>query len=454
MNARRTAVLPLLCLAAALAAQDYGLELGSSAGISRTADISVSGAVTPSAWLTAPLGARSRIALRLNFSWRFSSDEAVAAGFPSFPYMFDPVELRFSSRFSDAEAGLTGLGLSLGRFTWRDPTGYVFSHRLDGIVLDGRYRIGSFELLAGYTGLLWSGSSGAYMSLADNSASLSEVFGPPRFIGAAVVRSPELAGHSLYLSALAQEDLRDPDTLTAEGETVYGLVTGGTLDTQYLSAGFTGSLWEPLAYGAFFTLNTGRVLSYLIASDAETGEYRYMPVAGLLTGLTAHFTPGWPLEPVFGLRFLYGSGDADAIEFTEGNTSGSFTTFKPVTGTGTGLVFSPSLGNICLFDLSAAAVPFGGTGSRTLRSLRVSGKALVFLRSGAGPVSEPGIKADAASSYLGTELDLTANMKILSDLSAGFSFGVFLPGAEPAGAFDPSCGAPQFSGRLSVLFSM
>jgi hypothetical protein len=307
MRGRRIAALlfSLVCMGSVLRAQDWGVELGSSFGVSRTAETAVNGALGPAAWFTAPLWTGTQLAFRLNFSYRFSTDPAEAARFPAFPYMFDPVELRISARLMSADAGRTGLGLALGRFTWSDPTGIVFSHRLDGAALDGRFAFGSFELLAGYTGLMWASSSSIVLSRADVSQPDDALLGPPRLIGSLTLRSPALRGNTVFLSGLAQKDFTPADRLAQEGGTEYLPDRGGAVDTLYVSAGAAGTPIKGLSYSGFFTLGTGRVLSFLASEAYPAGSYSYSQMLGYLAGLSARYAFSGVMTPTLALRLLF-----------------------------------------------------------------------------------------------------------------------------------------------------
>jgi len=232
----------------------------------------------------------------------------------------------------------------------------------------------------------------------------------------------------------AQMDMRDDSDLT----------TGGKLDTQYFGLTISGPILSSLFYDSFAYLGTGQSHSgiaddYSVLSFLGSAGLRYYMEDFLFSRMS--------------FRFLYSSGDSDyTTSFTEGNTSGDSSNFVPISGKSTGLVFSPSLGNIFLTQLSYSLKPFSSMGNSVLKNIQLELTDVNFFRSTTGLISESGIDPASDSLYLGTEIDGTVNFRPFSDLGVSLSTGVFIPNNGSDGAFLDTQEI-EFLSRLGLSFS-
>jgi hypothetical protein len=450
----RLLVVPFLLLAAFLAsAQESGASLDTSASYSMETVASADVSATSTIYLLPQLGNASfKLRLGLSASYDLGLDGSGAAlDLPTSLDALDLQELLFVVSKPLPEEGLRSFGLALGRFAYADPTGLIYNYRLDGLTLELGYKAIALDMVLGYTGLMWKGLSTVSMNVADLSA--TGLLGSPRALFAINLRTPPLFGQSLFLSVLAQEDLRDPGAFASEYTTEYDLEKGGPFDSQYASAGLSGML-GPLVYSLFGSFESGRVLSY-ITDAASSTDYRYTfePVRAFAGGLSLSAFLGSSLT--CGLKFTYGSGDADASDYVEGNTEGDSTLFVPVTKSAANLIFCPQAGNMIQAELNLGWKPFPRIRFGLL-SLAVASKTSAFIKAGDGPVSEAGILAAASNPLIGFEEDLILSWALLSDLNLTLMAGAFMPMLDPVGAFDSTYeGARlQYLARLGLSLSM
>lgn len=351
---------------------------------------------------------------------------------------YDVDQLAATLVFQKPATDLSALKWTLGRFDVGEPTGLVLNHPGDGTRFVFSYSGATLTVLAAYTGLILRESSGLTPSLADLAAA-DALLASPRLIGSVEGSFSPVRGHTLTVSALAQQDLNPRKNLTPEWETVYTGDTGGTLDTQYLTLMADGAVTDTLYYEAFGTFGAGSTLSWLSAPSSVTGFlYEYKPIVSYLAGTS--FTLYLPdvLSSSFTARILASSGDADASSTIEGNTKGDSNLFIPYTSSSLGTVFSPALSNLIYYELGGTLKPMG------VLPLVLSFKALGFQRSLAGVINATGVLRGGPL-WMGQELDLGISWQPLSDLSVSLSTGAYLP---TAGTFAP--GTPEAGLQYAV----
>ncbi|MFH2112985.1 MAG: hypothetical protein ABIJ86_00595 [Spirochaetota bacterium] len=388
-----------------------------------------------------PVGSRTRMVLKAGATLSYSYSGETGEGTLSYPAeagQFDLQEASWNFGSALPEEKLDLLTAALGRIPYVDPTGALYSYRLDGLSLRAAYGRLSVQAILGYTGFLPE-SATILNSTSDNNYGTEGFlpgFAPPRAVAAFTLRPPSIAGIELYASFVAQEDLRDDSQLVQEYETVKAFDSSGPADKAFIAFGFSGPPSSPIAYSAYTAMQLGRVLSYIEDPSSLTGyRYLYAPVKAFSLGgqLRLAISPRINLA----LRLQYGSGDPDADTGIEGNTEGDSTLFVPITQSSTGLVFSPQAGNVSLLSASLSGKPFP-TVALGHKAITLVSRTFLFAKNGEGPISEAGVDPSAGFSLLGLEQDITATAKLLSDLNASLSLGTFVPFSTPFGAFDPS----------------
>ncbi len=373
-------------------------------------------------WLDAEFN--PRLSLTLQGSYTYSLDR---------PYLFDVDILKLQGRFPLGDSSV--LDFSLGRFRGADFSALLFSDNLDGAQVSWGSARANLSLAVGFLGLELKPVSTVSMSWADvNSTSL---LAPPRLLEMLQVELPELLGRqSLVMALVAQQDLRSQNGLLQEGDTVFVGGLGGRLSTEYLGVALRGPLAGGLYYDLFGYFGTGRMLSYI------GGAYSYEWILSGLAGAGVRFFKEQWLSSNAELRLLLATGDEDfANSFIEGNQGGLATVFQTISQPELALLFTPRLGNLALAEASYSLKP----GS----ALQIILKGTFFLRPTTGPISDARVDPASSLPYLGTEVDLTARLRVFSDLGLAFTAGAFLPGD----AFLAGYREPDFGGRIELSFS-
>jgi hypothetical protein len=436
-------------------AQDFGIDVDSSATFLSTANASLSEANKAILWVKLPLGSAFRFDAKGNVSWSGTGTldstgpasllSAYAYTANSFGWDIDLVKFGFA--IPNPQADLPSMAFSFGRYSFADQTRLVYSGKADGASIAFNYGIVQFSLDAAYTGFLFKRTTIIELTDTDIAANSSEsnLFASPRALVKAELSFPNIFGHSAAVSAFVQEDMRPAASFVQEWETTYVPGSGGPLDTQYLSLKVSGPIFDAIFYELTGAFGAGRVLRYVADDASPTGDsYQYKPILSGLGSATISWYPSFLPGSMIALRGVFASGDA-------GDGSAGSTNFIPITSTPLGLVFSPKLSNIAFGELTASAQPVPGMKLQTLV------KVLSFFRPTTGPVSEPGVHADSISNYLGSELDIYIIYRILSDLGISFTLGAFMPGIDPMGAFDSTYAVPgsiHYSAGLAVSISM
>ncbi len=320
----------------------------------------------------------------------------------------------------------------LGRFVVSDMSGYVLNHRMDGLRLDFAYPGADLSLTAGFTGLLLKPNSTIIMSHLDtvNAGLSSVVLGSPRLVGSVTLTFPQLfAFQTLGLDLVYQKDLHSGDSVITEGATTQDLNRGGLLDTQYIGLELGGPLTPSFFYNLFGYLNTGSTLSFVADANSPTGSsYQYEPVLAYAAGLKMDIYPSF-MKSHLGFEGLFSSGDSDATLYNEGSTTGSSTTFVPISqNTGYAVVYTPQLGNLARVGINFSIKPFYAASSDWLRTFQAEVKAFGFFRPNVGQaVSAGGAVPGVGGPYLGSEIDAYLRIRPYSDFGVELSSGVFLP---------------------------
>ncbi len=295
----------------------------------------------------------------------------------------------------------------IGRFTVSEPTGLVFSSRVDGIAFDIDMPNIDIRLAAGYTGLIGVHNSNVAMSFPDlvERASADTWFGPPRIVLHTGIGLPEIIGRqSVTVGAVAQFDRRVSDDATPPEE---------LLDSQYAYVKVDG----PIAGGLYYDASVAGMLKQLDRPEEDL-ELGY----GLAGRMRARYFLGVNDRHVVTLEARYGSGEV-----------GAFDRYTPISTPSLGLLKSYSGGDLLLGMLDYSVRPFVRSPRRGARSLQLS----VY--------GSPAFRADptADDGYRGTEAGGRVTARPFSDLGARVWAGGFFP--EPASGDDP-----EFIGRLEL----
>lgn len=375
---------------------------------------------------------------------------------PSITHIVDIYDFQLKGRFLRADEAPNVFSFSLGRFESEDFTERLFSHSLDGFSFGFAYPAVRIHTDVGFAGFQFKQASTMQLSKLDyNDQDISSVIlGPKRMVGLAEIAFTNLfQRQTLSISAIVQEDLRalfeneNTDTLARvipEGETAYTPERGGLVDTQYYLLGMNGPIAAGFYYDFFGGLSTGRSLSYI------DGVYSYTPIIGVTAGFNLRYYNKDALYSRADLGLIFASGDPDSSLYFEGNTENRDTKFTPPSVIPTGRVFSPVLSNIFFIETSYGLKPLAFLSNRIGKNIETGIDALFFFRSTPTQISEGGLDPASNELYLGTEMDLSVDFRVLSDLGFSINAGWFFPSKS---AFLPEKEAAWFVGKITASLS-
>ncbi len=336
-------------------------------------------------------------------------------------------------------AGESGYRLLIktGRFRQAEASEWILDHRLDGAEVSWDTPGVSLSVGGGYTGLtfvpnnriLVTGSDlGVHASAPESGYGLA----PPKAIEQLELTFPQLLlNQDVTFLLLAQQDLqRDADLLSS----------GDRIHTEYAGLALSGTAAEDLFHRLYGYFNYGHG-AYTTMAYLAGGELTYYMEEFYFSRLR--------------LRALYSSGDSAQQSYYGGYTGGDASGhFIPLSHREKfGLVFSPSPGNITAGELSYSLKPFTGTRTAGLEKLQVELRAMSFLRTTTGAISESDVNTSSVEHYLGSEADLRLRYRPFSDLGVTFTAGLFFPNSYSAeSALLQSRPAVETAARLEVSF--
>jgi hypothetical protein len=374
---------------------------------------------TLSGWLSQTFGSCT---LTLQASGTFSYNDGEVSFVPSVDV------LSFSGHFPISLFDFHLLEFMVGRTYFGDSSGYVLSSNLDGGSVGLHASEYKVELALAYSGLQ---SGTLKLSLADNATTDSYFSLPGRLMGLAQVEFYNLLEHHFLGSVIVQQDLNEwaPGTdMVSAGDGQFLRGVGGVVNTQYLNLEVRGQLGGLLFYEVFASLGTGSSLLY------HDLVYKDVPLLSFLGSLEVVLSQKQWLNSLWIMRLLYSSGDSwdnrsAYFEASEALVEPDFThQFIPLTRSRLALLFSPRLGNIWYSSVAYSFKP--------LAKLQGEIVASTFFRSQQGPVAITNTRNGSNASYLGSEVDVSANFSLLPDVGLAVSGGLFFPANGTGGLFE------------------
>ena len=239
---------------------------------------------------------------------------------------------------------------------------------------------------------------------------------------------PELISRQRFyvLGLIERDDNPDGDVVSPGAEFDY--------NTWYLGGGARGSFLSNTLYQA--------EVAYQGGQSTATGTTTDESIHAWYASFLFEYFPHVVTKPRFAGEWLFGSGDEDrgsVTSTTGGNKVGTDDeNFQSFGFAQTGYALFPRLSNIHVFKVSASFRPFESlvnpkNWTGTFERFEV-GSAFYFYRKqvSGGVISDPRVATSVGlgndDSFLGTELDVFVRWRILSDLSASFNWGYFMPG--------------------------
>lgn len=421
MKKRVLVLLLTLVLAAAGAfATDWGGYLDNTTGIrlplGTESDLDLIQSTTLGLWFSADLG-----------NWNFATEGSYTYT-PAVPVLLNVNDFALSNSVIAEDADITTLGVTVGRTSFQSAFGRVLSATLDGASLQLNWPSSSLRFDVATTALTQRPVNPIVISNLDLNA--DGLFAPPRLLIGLEYRALESVGNQhLTLAFLAQEDLRSDDVATEPFTDTLVAGGGGKLDTQYVTLGLSGGLAPGFFHRTYYTLNTGRTLTFVDNAESPTGSwYEYRLILAHLAGTELSYFLPEVLNSRIRFFGQFSTGDADASDYFEGNTEGTSTAFVPLAAPRVSDTFTLKPGNSAHAGVSYSIRPLAAIG---MDVLQVEFLTVGYLRTaGTGPVSTGRVDPDSDGAYVGTDMNLVLTYLPLSDMRLELTNGLFIPNSD------------------------
>ncbi|RKX73674.1 MAG: hypothetical protein DRP87_18445, partial [Spirochaetes bacterium] len=271
---------------------DFGLTVDNATGVRSVGEVEFTQRDKAALWFKGIFGGFS---VDVQGSYTFSLDRYL---------FFDLDLLRFGGEFLLGGESSFVFRFGAGRFLFRDFSGKVLSHKLDGVKAELGLPFGVITVSGGYAGLTQKPVSGIIISSSDLADRVDDavIFGPSRVVEMVELLLPEVfLRQDIKAALLFQQDLRADAKLTSGG---------GKVHTEYAGLGLSGPVVHPLYWNGYFYFNLGQssvegtILSFLTGGGVDL----YLPRV---------------LGSRFWGSFVYAGGDGDAGSVYEGSTAGN-----------------------------------------------------------------------------------------------------------------------------------
>jgi hypothetical protein len=223
-----------------------------------------------------------------------------------------------------------------------------------------------------------------------------------------------LSGHQPFFYFFSQEDHTDEEPVSMIQEFQY--------DTRYLGFGSTGEIVQNLRY------STEAVFEFGHGYDTGAGPRNDVRAFAFDQLVEYFLMPESKHQPVLSAEYAVATGDRDrqvATDTLGGNAANNDNAFLGFGYFNTGYAFAPTFTNLHIVRLGARAKPLPGVDC--FKDLEVGVDFFSFMKQKInGPISD--FRANVNSRELGNEVDIYANWKICSDLSAMVRYGRFWTG--------------------------
>lgn len=234
-----------------------------------------------------------------------------------------------------------------------------------------------------------------------------------------MVRYDTKSSHEIYGYALWQQDNNQDDEVP---RAPLGVPVDFTYDSTYVGIGAQGSITTSLLYGTEFVYEFGKSFSDPLLGAQSREDINAFAGRFILTYL---FKDRGQTRLQF--EALVASGDDDRLVTTDtvgGNEPGTDdNAFNSLGFVNTGLAFAPVFSNLLAFRLGASTIPFATV--EGMQQFQVGADIFLLNKFSANaPIDEP----TNDDMFLGTELDLSINYRLTSDLALVGRYGVFFAG--------------------------
>ncbi len=326
-------------------------------------------------------------------------------------YFFDLDQLKLNALLPGALGQSSELHISLGRFQFSEPTGYVLSHTADGASARLRFPRVVLQADAAYTGLLLNPASDIRISDEDFSEQFDEDenrFGPQRFLTQGqFALSGTGALRKWVLYALAQFDMREQEAGVE------------TIDSQYWGTLFSFKFGRYFYHDAFLTAGTAQVSS---AEDTKK--------MSLLTGFSSYYLREDWLASRIKLYGVAATPDAPVEDIDIGiDLPFGISQVRPLNSPSLGMVVDPTLDSLLGFGGDYSFRPFMHSNTEIIDRFQPSFGGRAYFRIYKWNADWMELNEDSDAWFLGTEYNAGFIWRLFSDLSAAVNGAVFFPGA-------------------------
>lgn len=314
----------------------------------------------------------------------------------------------------DGESSANDLTVTLGRQFVNWESGLVLSQYLDAVKADANLGPFSATLLAGQTtyGTTDFDTSRPYF----DKSTYRGFFGGELAL--------QVGQHRPFAYFLAQRDYNKDRTLElpgAESQFEY--------NSNYVGIGSVGALSDHFHYTleGVYEFGSGLSSPFSVGLGSDQTKQNIDAWAGLAE-LDYLFND--ERKSKVGETLIYASGDRDREDSNAtvgGNATGTRdTAFNALGIVSAGYAFSPQLSNLIVVKTSGSTFPFPGYAG-PLSRLQLGTDLMFFGKATArGNIDEA---THSGERFLGTELDLYANWRVLEDVTFQVRYGVFFAGS-------------------------
>ncbi len=355
-------------------------------------------------------------------SFQFSDDISMAFdGFYKFLYSSTTTANYLDFETIVAIFPVGNIAFQLGRNNFSDFSGDIISHKLDGVMINLPLGFADLTAKVGYSGLV-NRNDITILSASDETGQINRLIE-----SVDIVKEFDIT--TIWGSFVSYQALNDYMTKDL------GIYLGGGI-----SGAFTGDM--------FYSLRSNFKTGLFNYKDSVTVESAGAPIVAGMGVLSLSWYINMEddlinsLSPYVTLDFGVSSGDGNLAKADLGvqqsGISSGVSIYSPIMKSSPGVIYSVNNQNLTYFKLGISASP--------LKNLQAQIVSTAFFRTVKGVMSDTSVDKNAEGNYIGTELSLTGNYRLFSDLGITFVSGLFIP--------DGTVLVSKVSGLISAYVSL
>lgn len=430
------AILCLMLSTTAIGAQEIDVDIGSEVGARYEDDTTLFTETTADGSLTWILSPDADIELSGGYAYRYDEATVAADGEEDGELTPSLDRARYFGRSPIGDSGTSVFELRAGRFGFADTTGLVVDTPADGLSIGIVSPVVTARLQGAYTGLLFRDSTGVRVTGADL-RDFDNLLGPAHLLGRFELAFPELLERqSIILDAVVQRDMPELPSSDIEND--------DRQDGAYASLTLTGPLSRRVFYTAY---GIGHYARYYADADSSSETYDLLGTAA--GGSIRAFAPELGKSRAE-LTVTYASGEPGYTRYSP-TASGTATFFSGITGADLTRFAPVEFANVVVGRLDYSVQPVDrGAGPR--EGLRTAVSVAGAYRPVRGDGTVSGLRSDAETGYVGTEIGATIEFRPFSDLRFAVESDMFIPSdlLRNAGRFEDTDPRGQITARVEL----